>query len=125
MTHDDHMDDLDRAIFALPLDEPPAGLRESILRATVFAPAVVPSPAMFGRIEAILVGVILAVGVWLALVLVTNPHAAESLAAAVSMLTRGLAGPMTVAWLATGALTALVLSSPGSLGLPFRNGRAS
>jgi hypothetical protein len=125
MTHDDHMDDLDRAIFALPLDEPPADLRESILRATVYAPAVAASPAIFGRVEAILVGVILAVGAWLALVLVTEPHAAESLAGSVVMLTRGLAGPTTLAWLGTGALTALVLSGPGSLRLPFRNGRAS
>ena len=31
-------DDLDRALMALPLEEPPAGLRESILASTIYAP---------------------------------------------------------------------------------------
>ena len=55
--YDEH-DDLDRALFALPLEEPPAGLRASILRATVFAGPAVASP--LGRAETVGIGIALA-----------------------------------------------------------------
>jgi hypothetical protein len=36
-------DEIDRALFALPLEDPPPGLRQSILNCTVNAPAAVRS----------------------------------------------------------------------------------
>ena len=59
--HDD--DELDRALFALPLAPLPAGLRESILAATL-APAAVP---LFRPWEIGGIGVILGLVTWLCL----------------------------------------------------------
>ena len=120
MKHDD-MDDLDRALFALPLAEPPAGLRDAILRATIYAPARAIAP--FGRAETVAIGVLLAVAVWLTLYTLSSPNLSGSFADAFAVLVRGLASPQTIVWLAVGALTAVGLSMAGSL--PLRNGRTS
>ncbi len=124
MKHDD-MDDLDRALFALPLAEPPADLRAAILRATVYAP--LGAQAAFGRLEMIAIGVMLALASWLTLATVMNPRAAGSLEGALAILVRGLADPQTLLWLGVGALTAVWLSVAGfaPLRFPNRPGRAS
>jgi hypothetical protein len=123
MKHDD-IDDLDRALFALPLAEPPAGLRASIFRATVYAPS---AAQAFGRLEMIAIGVMLALASWLTLATVMNPRAAGSIEGALAILVRGLADPQTLVWLGVGALTAVWLSVAGfaPFRFPNRPGRAS
>ena len=104
-------DDLDRALFALPLAEPPAGMREAILRATIYAQA--PSLAL-RTWEIALVGTLLAVGVWLSLFLLGDPQRAAFFNVQISYLAQTLAAPATLVWLAAGAGVAASLS----LGLP-------
>ena len=53
-------DDLDRLLFSLPLEDPPADLRSSILAGTIYRP-----PVMVKAWELWVIGVLLAVGVWL------------------------------------------------------------
>ena len=61
----DDFDELDRALFALPLETPPPGLRESILNATVYAQARAALEPVARPWEAWLAGGALAVAVWL------------------------------------------------------------
>jgi hypothetical protein len=98
-------DDLDRALLALPLEEPPEGLRTSILAATVFAP---PVPALAMRTwEIVMIGTMLAVGTFLAILLVQSSSLATQIATGLGSV---LSNPAILAWLATGTLVALVVS---------------
>ncbi|MBV8343793.1 MAG: hypothetical protein JO190_02240 [Candidatus Eremiobacteraeota bacterium] len=121
-----NMDDnaLDQALFALPLEEPPAGLRASILLATAYRP----SPA-FSFLELALLGALGAVGIWLFVLLALGGgtlffHTLQTIGAFAS---RALSSPATLAWLAAGGATALWLSLfTGSQPLvvaPHRSGR--
>jgi hypothetical protein len=83
--------ELERALFALPLEEPPADLRASILTATVYRPA-----PPFSVWEATLVGAVAAVSIWLI--------------ALIAMGGAPLYHVTTLAWLAAGIATALWLS---------------
>ncbi len=95
----DDFDELDHALFALPLEPPPAGLRESILRATVYAPL----PAFaFRGVEIALIGCVFAVGAWLLLALVTDAGLAATLHAQLLAVARVFADPSTLLWLAAG-----------------------
>ena len=104
----DDIDELDRALFALPLEPAPAGLREAILRATIGSPA----RAAFGRTlplgtwEIVGVGILLAVAAWLVIILVADRALAAALTVnAVQLadaLVRELAEPTTMLWLAAG-----------------------
>jgi hypothetical protein len=107
----DEFDDLDRALFALPLATPPAGMREAILRATCLMPA--PAFAL-GRYEIAALGSFLAIFVWMLLVLVGNPERATAFNFEVSAIVSALAQPATLLWLATGASVAACFS----VGLP-------
>jgi hypothetical protein len=111
----DDYDDLDRALFALPLATPPAGMREAILRATIFAQA--PSVA-FRTWEVAILGTLLAVGVWLSLFLLGDPERAAFVSAQISFLTATLAAPATLVWLAagTGVAASLTLGLPPDVG---------
>ncbi len=101
-------DDLDRALRALPLEEPPAGLRDSILAATVYAP---PIPALAMRLwEVTGVGVWLAFAAWLALAVISNRAVADQFAAFGARLAGVLSDPLTLVSLATGIVIAFVLS---------------
>ena len=60
----DSDDALDRALFALPLEEPPEDLRASILTATVYRPVPV-----FAAWEIAAIGAVAAVGIWFAVVI--------------------------------------------------------
>jgi hypothetical protein len=104
-----NMDDegLERAILALPLEEPPAGLRTSILLATAYRPA----PA-FSFFELATLGALGAVALWLIVMLVLGGgtlfvHTLSSIGSALSHVFSSFT---TLAWLAAGGATALWLT---------------
>ena len=101
MTMDDR--ELERAILGLPLEEPPEGLRASILLATAYRPA----PA-FSVAELALLGSLVAIGLWLTSLVVLGGGSlfVHTLAAIGSTLSNGA----ILAWLAAGAATALWLT---------------
>jgi hypothetical protein len=110
-------DALDRALAALPLEEPPPDLRASILRATVYR-----QTHAFPLWESITFGVLGAIGLWLvvAIVLGGAPLFAHTLSAIASTTIAALSHGATAAWLAAGAATAVWLtlftgSQPASL----------
>jgi hypothetical protein len=101
-----HDDELDRALFALPLEPLPEGLRQSILAAV----AAVPGP-MFRRWEVFGIGVILALTTWLCLITFTGgDHLRSLLAPADFEVARLASDPTTLMWLALGGSTAVWLS---------------
>jgi hypothetical protein len=106
MTHDE-FDDLDRALAALPLEEPPAGLHARIMAATVYRPA----PAVQAW-EVWLIGTLVACGAWLVWFVASAPHATERLVDAVTrtLETTGLTSDYTLLWLAIGASIAWWIS---------------
>ena len=79
-------DPLDRALLALPLEEPPADLRPRILAATVLAP-----PPAFRPWELWLVVTLTACAAWLCIDVVRSGAVAS-----------WLANPATLLWLAIG-----------------------
>jgi hypothetical protein len=107
--HDaDHpLDALDRAILGLALEEPPSGLRTSILLATAYRPA-----PPFSFWELALLGALGAAAVWFAALLILGGgtlfvHTVTTIASAT---TSALSNGATLAWLAAGGATALWLS---------------
>jgi hypothetical protein len=117
-------DALDQAILGLPLEEPPAGLRASLLLATAYRPA----PA-FSFLDLAGLGALGAVALWLVVLLVMGGSSlfAETLGAIGTALTRAFSNAPTVAWLAAGGATALWLSlftgSQPVIAAPHRSGR--
>lgn len=117
-------DDLDRALFELPLEQPPADLRRSILNATIYAP---PAPApVFSLWETVGLGFVLAVACWLSAALLRNPAVSVMLIRGFEALGQALANPATLEWTATGAAVALVMlySNAWSMRGPMRAGRS-
>jgi hypothetical protein len=119
-------DPLERALFALPLEEPPAGLRASILMATAYRP----SPA-FSVLELALLGALGAISVWLVVLLALGGGSlfVHTLSTIGSTASRALSSAATLAWLAAGGATAVWLSvftgSQPLLAAPYRSeGRA-
>jgi hypothetical protein len=100
-------DALERAILELPLEEPPAGLRSSILLATAYRPA----PA-FSFLELAALGAFGAVALWLVVLLVLGGGALfiHTLAVIGSVLSRTFSNAGVLAWLAAGGATALWLT---------------
>jgi hypothetical protein len=95
----DSDEELERALFALPLEEPPDDLRASILAATVYRPPLPVKPW-----ELWLVGGVLALLAWL-LVLIAKGSAAPAFLEFDSYVTQGLsvfAQPATLFWVALG-----------------------
>jgi hypothetical protein len=116
--NDDLDDDLDRALFALPLDVPPPGLRESILRATIYAPVAIPSP--FSTLETIGIGIALALAAWIAILCVADHSVVLALGNVVAEMLRALSDTRTLVWLGVGALTAAAVTmTPASPRFPF------
>ncbi len=117
-------DALDRALFALPLEEPPDGLRTSILLATAYRPA----PA-FSVLELGVLGALGAVASWLIVLLVLGGGTlfVSTLETMASFAERAFSNPATLAWVAAGAATALWLSLFSGFApvaaLPYRSGR--
>lgn len=99
-------DELDRALFALPLEPLPDGLRASILAAV----SVVPVPILTGW-EIGGIGAILALATWLTILVLTG---GSSIGATIGMaggeMARVASNWTTLAWLAVGASTGLWLS---------------
>jgi len=122
-THDD-FDDLDRALFALPLEEPPAGLRRSILRGTIGARAAF--APQFSQWEIIGGGILVALAVWVSLLCFDKSYA-TTVTLGVLNLARALSQPATLEWLTVGFGIAALLSLSGGtrLHLPIRTGRSA
>ena len=101
-----HDDDLDRALAALPLEEPPARLHARIMAATVLRPA-----PLVRSWEIWLVGTLLALAVWLTWTLISAPHATERVvSAATGALAAAAGSETTMLWLALGISSAWWLS---------------
>ena len=122
MTMDDN--ELERAIFALPLEEPPAGMRASILMSTAYRP----TPA-FSFLELAVLGALGAVALWLVVLLVLGGGTlfVQTLAAIGGAASRAFSNAATLAWLAAGGATALWLTlftgyQPAAVA-PHRSGR--
>jgi hypothetical protein len=101
------MDDLERAICELPLEEAPEGLRASILLATAYRPG----PAFtFGELA--IAGTLAAVALWLIVLLVAGGGSlfVQTLATIGSVLARAFSNAAVLAWLAAGGATALWLT---------------
>ena len=103
MTHDDDFADLDRMLAALPLEEPPAGLRGRILTATVYRPEPAVKPW-----EVWLIGTFVALAVWLAWIVASAPNAGERFVDTTNRLLEmgGLSSVTTFLWLAVGVSAA-------------------
>jgi len=101
------VDALERAILDLPLEEPPEGLRASILLATAYRPA-----PPFSALELALVGALGAVALWLIVLLVLGGGSlfAHTLAAIGSALSHTLSNMAVLAWVAAGGATAVWLT---------------
>jgi hypothetical protein len=102
-------DELDRALFALPLEEPPADLHARIMSATVLRA----TPA-FKTWELVVLGLmVLAVGGLTAFLFVTTPDAGERLAdwTVTGLRSLGLFHRATYAWLAIGISSVWWISS--------------
>lgn len=99
--------ELERALFALPLEEPPADLRASILTTTVYRPA-----PPFSVWEVTLVGALAAVVLWLVVLIFLGgaPLFVNSISAIAEAISRPLSHVTTLAWLTAGVATALWLS---------------
>jgi hypothetical protein len=96
-------DALDRALAALPLEEPPALLHDRIMAATVYAP---PSLPIAGSgWELWVVATLVAVAVWLSGLVLSAPHLTERAADAIMRLVGagGLTSISTLLWLAIGS----------------------
>jgi hypothetical protein len=102
-----HDDDLDRAIAALPLAEPPAGFHARVMAATVYRP----EPAVRGW-EVWVIGTLVAVAAWLTWLVADTPNATEQIANALvyAVQTSGLTSTYTVLWLAVGVSAAWWIS---------------
>lgn len=100
-------DELDRALFALELEEPPANLRSNILAATIYRTPVPVKPW-----EVWFIGALAALIVWLALSLLGGAsvpaldRASDTLAQALS----SIASADVLFWLAVGAGAAFWIS---------------
>jgi hypothetical protein len=88
-------DALDRALFAQPLEEPPAGLRSSILAATIYRPA-----PPFSIAEIVALAGVIAAACWLAVAM--GPVIGDAVTTAFSHITLLLwlgAGIAVTLWL--------------------------
>jgi hypothetical protein len=103
----DSDDALDRALFALPLEEPPAELRARILTATDFRPA-----PPFSVFEVAALGALAAVIVWLVVSIAMGGGGLflTTVSAIASTFAAALSNVVVLAWLAAGAATAFWLS---------------
>ena len=106
----DDFDDLDRAIFALPLEAPPPDLRASILRATSGAPTPALSALLFTRNEIVGIGLALAIAAWLVLAAIADHRFATTVTTEAYAVLRELTEPTTLAWTTFGGAIAAALT---------------
>jgi hypothetical protein len=103
----DSDDELERALFALELEEPPADLRATILAATVYR-----APLPFKPWEVWALGAVCALLTWL-LVIVVQGAATPALVTLDSYINEGLSlfmQPATIFWIALGGGAAFWIS---------------
>jgi hypothetical protein len=104
-----YMDDtaLEGAILDLPLEEPPDGLRASILLATAYRPV----PA-FSIADLVAIGSLGAVAIWLVALLVLGGGSlfVQTVGAIGSTLSRTFSNTAILAWVSAGGATALWLT---------------
>ena len=120
-------DDIDRALFALPLATPPPGLREAILRATIDAPDLrLERVPVMRAWETALLGALLAFATWLGLVLLWDRRLTAQIVSQLDGGMRALADPHLTLWLAVGLASAVCISvlSAGTRLFPQRVRRA-
>jgi hypothetical protein len=102
-------DELDRALFALPLEEPPADLRARILTATIARPRVAAHAW-----EVWVVGTLIAFVVWLSFMVATSvPDLGGAMSRAISQAATGITSSISISalmWVALGASFALWIS---------------
>jgi hypothetical protein len=100
-------DALDTALFALPLEEPPADLRASILSATIFR-----HHPVFSLREVVVIGALSAVIVWLVAAVIGGGASlfVHSLQAVGATLLHVGSNLTLLGWVAAGAATAVWLS---------------
>ena len=112
MMNDD--DFLDRALAALPLEDPPASLHARVMSATVYRPR-----AAVQQWEIWLLATFSALAIWLSWVVLSSPRIAERLTDRISQLIEsgGLTSVNTLVWLAVGISAAWWLSQ---LSVPAR-----
>lgn len=106
MMNSDQHDELDRLLFALPLEEPPADLRASILASTIYRPAF---PLKIW--ETWTLGALVAVIVWLCVLIARGGADAfvQTTGVFESFFAQALFAPSTWIWLAAGGGVAFVL----------------
>ena len=111
-------DDLDRLLFAMPLEEPPADLRASILRGTIYRPAFA-----LKLWELWMCGTFAALAVWLAVLIFRGGGAAfvRTLSVLGATVTHMLLVQNTWLWLAAGIGAAfwLLILNPTPMPAPF------
>ena len=105
MNYEQH-DDLDRMLFALPLEEPPEDLRSAILASTIYRPAF---PIKVW--ETWMIGAMVAVIVWLCVMIGQGGLAAfnSTLLTMGSFVSTHILAPSTLVWLALGGGIAVIL----------------
>ncbi len=112
-------DELDRALLALPLEEPPVGLRASILAATIYQPAF-----PFKVWEVYLLGALLALIAWFTLLIVADgpEDFMRTLAMISQALRSALSSPGALLWMSLGGSAAIWISflNLGPLRVPER-----
>jgi hypothetical protein len=127
---DERFDELDEALFALSLEEPPADLRAAILQATIHAPAAnlafVSDAAPERAWNPIAAGVGAAVLAWLCLAMLADRDLARTVADAIGAFVHLLGEPATIPWLALGAasVAAVQIADAWPKRLTIRGGRA-
>ena len=103
----DSDDALDRALFALPLEEPPDGLRASILTATAYRPA----PA-FAVWEIAAIVALAAVGIWFGVLIAQGGGTlfVHTMATIGQTITHVFSNVANLAWTGAGIATAVWLT---------------
>jgi hypothetical protein len=103
----DSDDELERALFAMPLEEPPAELRASILAGTIYR-----APAPFKAWEVWTLGAIVGLAVWLVWLIVAGgaDSAMETIGIIGGYITAFFTQPLNLVWLTLGGATALWMS---------------
>ena len=123
MNYEQH-DDLDRLLFALPLEEPPADLRASILAGTIYRPSF-----PLSVVETWSIGILVALVVWICVLIARGGADAfvQTVAAFQGFFAQAFLSPNTWIWLAAGGGVAFLVTilnlSPMQVPAPRRLSR--
>jgi hypothetical protein len=115
MKYYDNDDELERALFAMDLEEPPADLRSSILSATIYH---VPVAATVPAWEPWLYGALCAALVWLLIAVLRGGSPATTMAEYGVQFVSLFSHPATLFWIAVGGAATLFISQMNLTALP-------